>query len=249
MLSPDDAAALVERILADRYPGADVGFAAGSLVRGDGTEGSDLDLVILFPALPHARRESFVAEGTPVEVFLHDPETLAFTFKEGADLGRPGMISMVADGRLCGPRPEAGRGWRRNARKLMRDGPPPMDAARRDSLRYHITDRVDDLRDPRPAEQLVALGAQLYDPIAELILRGAGRWAGNGKWIPRHLRGLDPQVAERFVAAFDALYARGDPGPLIGFAECALAPHGGWLFEGYQSAWPATNRIAPRRRR
>ena len=123
-----------------------------------------------------------------------------------------------------------------------------MDAARRDLLRYHVTDRIGDLRDPRPAEELPALGVQLYDPISELILRGAGQWAGNGKWIPRRLRALDPELADAFLAAFDALYAQRDPAPLIALAERALEPHGGWLFEGYKSAWPAANRIVRRRK-
>jgi hypothetical protein len=116
-------------------------------------------------------------------------------------------------------------------------------------LRYNVTDRLGDLRDPRPMEEFAALGVQLYDPISELILRGAGRWAANGKWIPRTLRACDPVTADRFIAAFEQLYVAKDPAPLIAFAEEVLAPHGGLLFEGYESAWPPGNRIARRRRR
>ena len=247
MLTPDDAAALAERVLAERYPKADSGFAAGSIVRGEATAGSDLDLVVLFPALPRARRECFTYEGTPVETFLHDAETLAWAFRDEARVGRCAMTNMVAESRIVGPRRTAASRVRRRARLRLAKGPPPMSAERRDLLRYHITDRIDDLRDPRPAEQLPALGVQLYDPISELILRGAGQWAGNGKWIPRRLRALDPKLADRFIAAFDALCGRRDPAPLIALAEQALAPYGGWLFEGYRSAWPATHRIARRR--
>jgi len=248
MLTPDEAKALAERVLAERYPQADAGFAAGSIVRGEATAGSDLDLVVLFPALPHVRRECFTCEGTPVETFLHDPETLAWAFRDEAQLGRCAMTNMVAESRVCGPRPAVGTRWRQRARRRLARGPPPMDAARRDLLRYHVTDRIGDLRDPRPAEELPALGVQLYDPISELILRGAGQWAGNGKWIPRRLRALDPELADAFLAAFDALYAQRDPAPLIALAERALEPHGGWLFEGYKSAWPAANRIVRRRK-
>jgi hypothetical protein len=249
MLTADEAAALAERVLAERYPKADAGFAAGSIVRGEATAGSDLDLVVLFPALPHARRECFTSEGTPVETFLHDPETLAWAFRDEAQLGRCAMTNMVAESRIVGPRVGVATRLQRGARRRLAQGPPPMTAARRDLLRYHITDRIGDLRDPRPAEELPALGVQLYDPISELILRGAGQWAGNGKWIPRRLRALDPKLAEAFIAAFDALYGRRDPAPLIALAERALAPNGGWLFDGYQSAWPATHRIARRRKR
>jgi hypothetical protein len=249
MLTPADAVALASRVLGTRYPDADFGFAAGSIIRGEATAGSDVDLVVMFPALSAARRESFISEGTPVDAFLHDRETLAWAFRDEVRLGRCAMTNMVAEGCLCGSRQAGGVALQRRARRRLSHGPPPLDAERRDLLRYHVTDRIDDLRDPRPPEQLAALGAQLYDPIAELLLRGAGAWAGNGKWIPRRLRALDPDLADRFVAAFDSLHVERDPSPLIVLAERALAPHGGWLFDGYRSAWPANRRIKARRAR
>lgn len=248
MLTPDQTVALAERVLNARHPRAACGFATGSLVRGDGTEGSDLDLVVLYDALPNARREALVFEGTPVETFIHDPETLAWTFRDEVQVGRCAFRTMVAQGRLVGPQPAIGRPLKRRALNSLAKGPGELDATRRDLLRYHVTDRLGDLRDPRPTEEFAALGVQLYDPIAELILRGAGRWAGNGKWIPRTLRAYDPALAERFIAAFEQLYVAKDPAPLIALAEDVLAPHGGLLFEGYESAWPRTNRIARRRR-
>ena len=74
-----NAAHLVFR---ERYPDAEVAFAAGSLVRGEGTAYSDLYLVVVFPTLPAAYRESFRFQGLPVEVFVHDPETLEYFFVE-----------------------------------------------------------------------------------------------------------------------------------------------------------------------
>jgi Nucleotidyltransferase domain len=108
MLTPDQTVALAERVLAARYPKAACGFATGSLVRGDGTEGSDLDLVVLYDALPNARREALAFEGTPVETFVHDPETLAWTFRDEAKVGR---CAVSHHGRSRPPhRAAAGRG-------------------------------------------------------------------------------------------------------------------------------------------
>ncbi|HVN00002.1 MAG TPA: nucleotidyltransferase domain-containing protein [Caulobacteraceae bacterium] len=243
MLTPRRTAALAARVLCARYPEALCGLAAGSLIRGEGTEGSDLDLIVLFAALPNARRESFVFEGLPVDAFIHDPETLDWTLSEEVRGGRPAMIHMVGRSRVVGPEPEPGRAWRARAQRLHRAGPAPLTDERRDLLRYHIADRVWDLRDPRPSEQVVAIGFWLYDPLAELILRSRGAWGASGKWIPRRLAELDPELAARFAAAFHAIVAQADPAPLIDLAEWAMAPVGGPLFDGYASAWPAENRI------
>lgn len=248
MLSPDDAVALAERALAMRHPDAAYGFAAGSIVRGEATATSDLDLVVVYDAVKSARRASFTLEGTPVETFIHDPETLAWAFRDEAGVARCAMLTMVSEGRICGARRRGAKALQARARARLAKGPRPLDAARRDLLRYHVTDKIDDLRDPRPTEQLPALGFMLYDTLAELILRGAGRWAANGKWIPRSLRALDPATGDAFVAAFDALLVRRDPAPLVAFAETVLEPHGGWLFDGYEGAWLATNRLRKRAR-
>jgi predicted nucleotidyltransferase len=53
-----DLIKITRQILDDRYPGADVIFLAGSLLRGEGTPYSDLDLVVIFERLHHAWRES-----------------------------------------------------------------------------------------------------------------------------------------------------------------------------------------------
>ena len=63
-------------IWSQRYSGADVVLAAGSIVRGEATAYSDLDLVVVYSKLPCAYRESFSFHGLPVEAFVHDPETL-----------------------------------------------------------------------------------------------------------------------------------------------------------------------------
>ena len=43
-----------------RYKDADTLFLAGSIVRGEGTKYSDLDLVIIYQTISKAYRESFI---------------------------------------------------------------------------------------------------------------------------------------------------------------------------------------------
>lgn len=67
---------ITNEIRSTKYSEAKVIFLAGSIVRGEGTPDSDLDLVVVYEHLPNAYRESFYYGGFPVEAFVHDPQTL-----------------------------------------------------------------------------------------------------------------------------------------------------------------------------
>lgn len=244
MLTLEAAEAMAGRVLAARYADADALLLTGSHVRGEATPGSDLDLIVLYPELPQARRESFTFEATPVEVFVHDPETLAWSLQADIEAGKPAMHTMVAEGRIQGPRTASLERLQARARARLAAGPGPLPPASIDALRYHITDRLIDLADERDPAEVMAIGVWLYIALADLMLRGRGRWAGTGKWIPRHLAAIDPALERRFSDAFEALFARRDPAPMIALAEAELAPHGGLLFEGYRSEAETTARLA-----
>ncbi|MEM8613181.1 MAG: nucleotidyltransferase domain-containing protein, partial [Cyanobacteria bacterium P01_H01_bin.105] len=95
----DEPIAIATKIQQDRYPNADVIFLAGSVIRGEGTATSDLDLVVIFQQIPAACRESFQFEGWPIEAFIHDPETLRCFFLEAdRPTGVPSLPAMVSEG-------------------------------------------------------------------------------------------------------------------------------------------------------
>lgn len=50
-------------------------------MRGQGTPHSDLDVVVVLDSLPAAYRESLNQREWPVELFVHDRETLAYFFE------------------------------------------------------------------------------------------------------------------------------------------------------------------------
>ena len=54
---------VAKEILESKYSEARVLFLAGSIVRGEGTPHSDLDLVVIFDKLTNAYRESFHFQG------------------------------------------------------------------------------------------------------------------------------------------------------------------------------------------
>lgn len=229
--NPDDAVAAARAVLALRYPGARFAIAAGSILRGDGTPTSDIDLVVVFERLEAAWREAFIAEGFPVEAFVHDLETLDWFMDQDVDRGAPSIVTMVADGRAIGADIAAAQSLQDRARKILAKGPLPLARERLDALRYRITDLVDDLRGGAPPAEMRAIGAELYQPLADLMLLGRGAWAGHGKWIPRLLARLDAQLHDRFDDAFARL-AGGMADLVIALAEDELARHGGRFFAG-----------------
>ena len=119
---------IASAIRADRYKEAIATFAAGSIVRGEATPFSDLDLVVVYAQLPGAYRESFRFDGYPVEAFVHDPSTLHYFFLEVDRLsGVPALPQMVVEGiEIPGPN-EMSRDLKRRAAAVIDAGPPPLD--------------------------------------------------------------------------------------------------------------------------
>ena len=226
---------IANAIYQERYCQAAVLFAAGSIVRGEGTAYSDLDLVVIYDSLPHAYRESFRFEGLPVEAFVHDPGTLRYFFVEmDGRSGVPILPQMVAEG-IEIPAPNVLSASLKQLAASVLDGGPPRwsddDLRRR---RYEITDQLDDLRAPRSDAELWATGTQLYTALADYYLRSRGRWSARGKSIPRVLARADSAVAVRFDACFERLFRSADSSGAIALAEELLQPDGGLLFEGYR---------------
>lgn len=242
--SPEKVLHIAAAALETHFAGASAALVAGSLIRGDGSAISDIDLVVLYSELPQARRESFLLEGIPVETFVHDAATLRWFLREDIRSGRPALLRMLADSQIIGTEPQMATPWQAEAQSLLHQGPDALSVEQLNRLRYQITDKIDDLRGAKTASELLAIGTSLYEPLAGLMLRGRGSWAANGKWIPRLLVKLDAQLASEFEAAFQQLFRDQDASAVIAFAEKELARYGGPLFAGYRSDAPAEWRIA-----
>jgi hypothetical protein len=242
--SQENVLQIAVAVLAARFAGADAALVAGSLMRNEGTTTSDIDLVVLYPELPRAWRETFLADGVPVEAFVHDAATLRWFIREDIRSGKPALLGMLADSQIIGSKPHVATPWQAEARALLHQRPDALSVEQLDRLRYQITDKVDDLRGAKTTSDLLATGTALYEPLSELMLRGRSSWAANGKWIPRLLERLDAQLALEFDAVFQQLFREGEPRALITFAEKELARYGGPLLAGYRSDAPAEWRIA-----
>jgi predicted nucleotidyltransferase len=242
--------AVAHAIRTDRYPGAAAVFAAGSIVRGEGTAHSDLDLVVVYDKLPSAYRESFRFDGYPVEAFVHDRETLEYFFVEvDRPSGIPTLPQMIVEGIEIPAPNDLSRALKERAVSLIAAGPPPLDAETEQRLRYAVTDLLDDLRDARAHDEVVGAGSQLYGQLADYHLRRHGLWSARGKAIPRTLRRVDPELCERYRRSFDRLFQFDEAGEVIRLAEELLRASGGLLFEGYRADAPPTWRRPAANRR
>jgi hypothetical protein len=230
-----DLAALASSLLARHWPRAACGFAAGSLMRGQGTATSDLDLVVLFSE-PDARvyRRSLLQDGLPVEAFVHSVAAQDRFMKSDAEDGHPTMASMIAEGAVLGRDAALAEAQKEKARAILAAGPPALSPADLDRRRYFLTDALDDLAAPRDGGERTAVLVKLYTTLADFQLRANGRWSGTGKGLLRALRAGFPAVAPRFEVAFSAGFA-GDPSLVARLADDILAPFGGRLWDGYEA--------------
>lgn len=236
----DEIVAVAEAIHADRYSAAQVTFLAGSVVRGEATPTSDLDLVVVYDSLSEAFRESFRHAEWPVEAFVHDPETLKYFFlRVDAPSGVPSLSQMVSEGIEVPRATGFSASMKAMANAVLSAGPPIWEPKQIDYSRYMITAMLDDLRDSRSRTELQACASALYGMLADHCLRRHGHWSAKGKWIPKRLMEVDALLAYRFTKDFDALFNTGDLRAVIELVEEVLASDGGLLFEGYRSAAPS----------
>lgn len=233
-----------DAIRLERYSEAKVVFLAGSLVRGEGTSTSDLDLVVIFDRIRCAYRESFMFGQWPVEAFVHDSQTLTYFFQEvDRPTGVPSLATMVAEGiEVPGASAFSDR-LKCLAAAVLDDGPLKWSERELINSRYAITDLVDDLKDPRSPRELHATATLLYSALANHYFRSRRIWSAKGKSIPRRLKAVDPDFAEQFFVSFDSVFLKCNTQAVIQLAESMLESEGGFLFEGHKLEAPASWRI------
>ena len=230
---------VAKKIFESKYPDARVLFLAGSIVRGEGTPHSDLDLVVIFDKLPNAYRESFQFQGFPVEAFVHDPETLNyFLFEIDRQTGIPSLAQMILESIELPEANEVSQSLKQLAASVMEAGPPALSDEEVLKLRYNLTSLVDDVRQPRSREELLASGAELYEALANYYFRSNNRWSAKGKAIPRILKRADTDLCSRFCSSFDELFSNGQSVKVIALVEELLETKGGFLFEGHRLEAP-----------
>ena len=232
-LDPLDASV---RVVADRFPEAIAVFLAGSVLSTRRTTMSDLDIVVVLPGLPAPFRDTVLAHGWVVELFVHTPTSIAHYWETDRAQWRCTLARMCAEGRLLVDVGGDGRRLQHRGPGLLEAGPPPVPAAELDRRRYMLTDLLDDLRGSNDPVENAFIAAGLIMAAGELAVLTQGGWLPSGKWVPRTLAALPGDLGQVLASAVRTLARDGDKQPLDDAVTGVLRLAGGPLTEGYTVA-------------
>lgn len=226
--SPEDVA----QKIAQQFAHADAIFLAGSVMRGEGTPTSDLDMVIVTRHNDKAPyRESLILDHWPIELFVHTPTSLEAFFQTDCQARTPSLPNMCHEGHLVTPENAFSQQIRQRAAQLLQAGPLPLSETTRLQYRYQLTDLLDDLNGcSSPVESEFIVGKLLTASI-EAFLAHEQSWSGSGKWLWRALQRSHPQQAEQLASALQATAKTQAIAQWV--TETVLPPLGGPLFAGY----------------
>ncbi|UOQ91717.1 nucleotidyltransferase domain-containing protein [Halobacillus shinanisalinarum] len=214
------------------FPNCTGALLSGSVVRGEETATSDLDMVIFEEGCKNSYRESLVDQGWPIELFVHNLSSYKEFFKSDVDRGRPSLPRMVAEGTIVKEHPFISA-VKKEAEQLLVKGPEAWTKETIEVKRYFLTDALDDFLGSTKREEDLFIAPVLAELIIEFYLRTNQQWVGHSKWAIRALRQYDDKFADRIVEAFDTFYRMGDKRQVIAVADSVLEKYGGRLFAGY----------------
>ena len=241
-MSKPDPIVVVRNFVASKYSDCQVAFVAGSFNRGEATSTSDIDLIVLFSKVEHASRESLIYQGWPIEVFIHDLETIKYFFNDDAKSGIPSLANMINEGVVIEEKLNYSDEVKALAKSVLNHGPPVLSEEERTNFRYSISDLLDDLKDPRTIFEGYAITAKLHGILSFFLFRSRGQWAGAGKHIPRQLQKQNPELFIAWEKAFTEAF-RGHFNLVIQLTENILSENGGYLFDGYKLDAPKDWRV------
>lgn len=228
-LKPFEAAT---QFISQKFPNCQGAVLAGSIVRGEATETSDLDIVVFIQDLTSCYRESLIVDDWPIEVFVHNLTSYKSFFESDSKRARPSLPKMIAEGIVL---EDEGilDSIKKEATQLINNGPEVWSIETINIKRYFITDALDDFIGSKNRAEEIFIANTIADLVSEFVLRTNRKWIGTSKWIVRALRNYDEQFTEQFVEAFDLYYKTGDKNKVINIADDVLEPFGGRLFDGF----------------
>ncbi len=230
----------IQKLIQEKYKEAKAIFWAGSVSQNQGTDSSDLDLVIVFESLTHAYREAFVYDGWPIDAFIHDLDTLRyFCGKLEANDGRPALINMILSGHEILVPNELSNQAKAIANEALAQGPDGWSNDQINKERFLITDILDDIKFPKNKEEQIISALHLFEPLIQFYFRAQKKWTASGKTLMGLFKAENPYMATELNKSFESLVQTGDASGLESVVTKILAPYGGYLWDGFRSDAPA----------
>lgn len=240
------ALSAAESLFATRYKGAEFCVASGSIIQGCGLQHSDLDLIVVYPKVLTAYRESFFHSSMPVEAFVHDFETIQAFMDDDLKAGNASMQHMLATGKIVPYDTEAAIKLKRYAQEVLAKGLPATSQETMVSLQYRVSDLIDDLKDSRPIGEHRATLYSLYHAICELKLRQSGHFIAAGKHLARKIKNCDLVFSEKLEGLIESAHASNMRHEIIERLLALVAPLGCPVFDGYKQDAPVEMRTKAR---
>ena len=228
-----DAIDAAQVFVNQRFPECSAAFLAGSVIRGEGTSTSDLDIVIITAREGTPYRESLREFGWPIEVFVNNSTSCKGFFSVEVKERRPRLPTMCAEGIILKDSDGTAQSIKEEACMLLEQGPEPLSSEEIIELRYRITDCLDDFLGSEKFAESFFIASNLAMMASNLMLMYYRKWIGSGKRIPRTLQRFDPDIAQQLQIALESFCRNGVKENLVRFTEKALDLVGGRLFEGY----------------
>lgn len=230
-MKPNDVA---RQLVVERFPEAIAAWLGGSVVRGDASPTSDLDITVLLDGPPAPMRKSLEYGGWPVELFVHTEKSLAFFCGKDQKRRQPTMARLVGESVVLLDTDGSGVRMQQACLAEVAAGPEPLSADELALLRYTITGLLDDLADAT-GNVRTAICSMLWQDAARLLLTGARHWSGTGKGLLREVLAYDESHATDHASALmDGV--RAEDNRLIEEVDRILQPYGGRLFAGFELA-------------
>jgi hypothetical protein len=229
-----DAARTARQLVAEQYPDARAAWLGGSVVRGEASPTSDLDITVLLSGPPAPMRRSLEYGGWPVELFVHTEDSLEYFRDKDQQRRQPTMMRLVGESIVLLDTDGSGARLQKDCLDEIAAGPRPLTTAELDLLRYTVTNLVDDLADATTGDVRTAVASVLWQDAARLLLTGSRHWSGAGKGLLRELTAYDEAHGTDHARALVAGVR--DTAALVEEVDSILDQYGGRLFDGFELA-------------
>lgn len=205
----------------------------GSVARGEESDRSDLDVLVVMPDETQSYRQSFHEYGWNIEVWVVSTGYATSKIQRPDGNQCPVTLTAYAEGLVLKDRDEFVQSLMEKASGILEEGPPPLTSRDIDTYRYMLTDWLDDFLDTTEHNEAVMISHALMVKSAEFLLAFHGRWIEVDRWMFRALKNFDHPLAAIHLDRLTEFYRSGEKDDLARHVEAIMALAGGKLYAGY----------------